>query len=61
MAAPLETIRVVVVERYKELVGRTGNLSWVTTRIKQLVPLLNMTVAEVGSGIGPRIPNGKYV
>ena len=26
MAAPLETIRVVVVERLKELVGQTGNL-----------------------------------
>ena len=61
MAVPLETIRVVVVERQKELVGQTGNLPWATARIKQLVPLRNMTVAEAVSGIGPRIPNGKYV
>ena len=57
MAAPLETIRVVVVDRQKELMS--GNLQWVTARIKQLVPLRNLTVAEIVSGIGPRIPNGK--
>ena len=61
MAAPLETIRVVVVEGQNELVGQTGNLPWATARIKQLVPLCNITVVEVVIGIGPRIPNGKYV
>ena len=59
MAAPLETIPVVFVERQKELMS--GNLQWATARIKQLVPLRDLKVAEIVSGIGPRIPNGKYV
>ena len=39
----------------------SGNLQWATARINQLVPLRNLTVAEIVSSIGPRIPNGKYV
>ena len=39
----------------------SGNLQWVTARIRQLVPLRNLTMAEIVSGIGLRIPNGKYV
>ena len=32
-----------------------------TACIKQLVPLENLTVEEIVSGIGPKIPNGKYI
>ena len=38
----------------------SGNLQWATVRIKQLVPLYNLTVAEIVSGIGLRILNRKY-
>ena len=59
MAAPLKTIRVVVVEHQKELMS--ANLQWATARIRQLVPLRNLTMAEIVSGMGPRIPNSNYV
>lgn len=61
MAALLQTIQVVVVERQKELVGHIGNISWATARIKQLVVLRNMTVGEVVCSIGLRILKGKCV
>ena len=61
MAAPLETIRVVVVEREKQLVGQTRNLWCVEAHVKQLVPLRNRTVAEAVSGIDSRILNSQYI
>ena len=63
ITAPIETIRVVVISRSlaEDLTPATGQFKWATARVKQLVALRDITVAELIKGIRPRIRDGQFV